>query len=110
MTSADRRFIAQPLLRQLLSWQASALQAGSTELHAYHETLSPRDLATLALVRARKFKLKLGPNERWILDLDFRAAWGDVQYRTSPGREGAVDCYPRFLFGRSAGRTRFSSE
>ena len=84
--------------------------AGSAKLDAHHETFSPGDPAAPAMVRARKFELKHRCNERWVLDLDFRAAFGNVQHRTSPGRESAIDGYPRFLIGPSAGRSGFSSE
>jgi hypothetical protein len=84
--------------------------SGSAELDAYHETFPPGDPATPAMVRGRKFELKHGSNERRVLDLDFRAAFGNVQHRTSPGRESPIDGYPRFLIGPSAWRSGFSSE
>jgi hypothetical protein len=75
---------------------------GSKELDAYHQTFSPRNLATPAAIRAREFKLKHGPSELWVVDLDFRAAFRDIQHRTSAGPESPVDSYPRFLIARSA--------
>jgi hypothetical protein len=75
---------------------------GSKELNAYHQTFSPRNLATPASIRTREFKLKHGPNKGWVVDLDFRAAFGDIQYRASAGPESPVDSYPRFLIARSA--------
>jgi hypothetical protein len=86
------------------------VSGGSKELDAYHETFSPCNLATPTLIRAREFKLKHWPNEHRVVDFDFRSALGDIQHRTSPSRETAIDCHPRFLIGGSAGRTGFSSE
>jgi hypothetical protein len=42
--------------------------------------------------------------ERWVVDLDFRAAFGDIQRRTSSGRESPLGCHPRILFGLSGGQ------
>jgi hypothetical protein len=74
----------------------------SKELDAHHQTFSPRNLATPASIRAREFKLKHGPDKGWVVDLDFRAAFGNIKYRTSAGPESPVDSYPRFLIARSA--------
>jgi hypothetical protein len=62
------------------------------------------------LVCLRKFKPELGPDKRWVIDLDFRAAVGKIQHRTFPGCETAVDCHPRVLEGFPSGRARLSSE